>query len=311
LAADGADLGGDLPDPGGLVAFAAVGDGGEEGGIGLDEEAIGGDGGGDGAKVGGLGEGDVAGEGNHEADVEGAAGVVGGSGEAVEDSAKIVGSPMLLKLGEGVIPCVGRVLRGAAVDEDGKPGGGGDFHLGGKGLALFLARGVVVVVVEADFADGDDVGVVAEGFEFFEGVGSGEAGFVGMDSGGGIDAGDVGAAGVVVGEFGGAVHGVGAVADADGEDGFDSGGVGTLEHRLAVAVVAVAVEVSVGVDEHGAASYLRRAPSSTSSRKLARTGLPPSRDAARSMPLDSRPRILRGARLATMTTLRPMRDSGE
>src|ERR1035438_2394156 len=64
------------------------------------------------------------------------------------------------------------------------------------------------------------------------------------------------------------------------------------------------------IEDTVARAYLRRAPISTSSRKPARTGRPPSREAATIMPLDSRPRSLRGARLATMTTLRPIRDSG-
>src|SRR5579864_8240927 len=52
------------------------------------------------------------------------------------------------------------------------------------------------------------------------------------------------------------------------------------------------------------------APTGTSSRKLASTGFPFSSDAATIMPFDSRPRSLRGARLATITTLRPTRGSG-
>src|ERR1700729_4127027 len=59
--------------------------------------------------------------------------------------------------------------------------------------------------------------------------------------------------------------------------------------------------------------YLRREPSSMSSEsaKVASMGLPDSPlEAARSMPWDSRPRILRGARLAMMTMRRPMSSSG-
>ena len=50
-----------------------------------------------------------------------------------------------------------------------------------------------------------------------------------------------------VGEVERVVHGVGAFADADGEDGFDAGGVGSAEDF--VAVVGVEVEVGVGVDQ--------------------------------------------------------------
>ena len=52
------------------------------------------------------------------------------------------------------------------------------------------------------------------------------------------------------------------------------------------------------------------APSGTSSKKLANTGFPPSREAASSIPFDSSPRILRGARLVTTTILRPTSVSG-
>ncbi len=48
-----------------------------------------------------------------------------------------------------------------------------------------------------------------------------------------------------------------------------------------------------------------------SSPKVARTGLPPSPcEAASSMPWDSSPRILRGARFVITTMRRPMRSSG-
>src|SRR6185436_19066790 len=57
--------------------------------------------------------------------------------------------------------------------------------------------------------------------------------------------------------------------------------------------------------------HFNLAPLGTSSRKLANTGWPSSpTEAASSMPLDSRPRILRGSRLATITILRPTRLSG-
>src|SRR2546421_11999897 len=57
--------------------------------------------------------------------------------------------------------------------------------------------------------------------------------------------------------------------------------------------------------------YFSLAPTGTSSRKLTSTGLPSSpTDAATIMPLDSSPRSLRGWRLATITTLRPISVSG-
>jgi hypothetical protein len=59
-----------------------------------------------------------------------------------------------------------------------------------------------------------------------------------------------------------------------------------------------------------AGGYFSRAPSGTSSRKPVSTGAPPSSEAASNMPFDSRPRILRGARLATITIFLPISFSG-
>ena len=58
----------------------------------------------------------------------------------------------------------GGQLGGAAVDDDGLAGGSRDFHLGDEGLVLDGDVGVFeVVVVEADFADGEAFGVFDEG----------------------------------------------------------------------------------------------------------------------------------------------------
>ncbi len=46
------------------------------------------------------------------------------------------------------------------------------------------------------------------------------------------------------------MHGVGAFADADREDGTDPGGPGAVEQGFAVFGVAGAVEMGVGVYEH-------------------------------------------------------------
>ena len=108
-----------------------------------------------------------------------------------------------------------------------------------------------VVVVEADLADGEAERVGEEAGEFFEGRGGGVGGLLGVDAGGGEEGGEggVGGEGAGVGQFQGAVHGFGAVADADGQDGPDAGGVGSEEDGFAVGV-GVEVEVGVGVDEH-------------------------------------------------------------
>ena len=110
-------------------------------------------------------------------------------------------------------------------------------------------------------------------------------------------------------------------------------GAGAFQHGFAVVRELREIDVRVGVDEfHGrcarrqivgcvtdftSATVSRRrepyerAPTSTSSRKPARTGRPSGpAEAATIMPLDSTPRSLRGARLMTTATLRPINFSG-
>ncbi len=129
------------------------------------------------------------------------------------------------------------------MQEDGFAGGGGDPHLGAEGGLLGGDVGVVeVVVVEADLADGDAPWICGEFGQFGEGFGGGLVGLLRVDAGAGPDG------GVLVGEGEGTVHGGGAVADADGEDLADAGGVGGGDDGGGVVEE---VEVSVGVDEHG------------------------------------------------------------
>src|SRR5262249_35483739 len=95
-----------------------------------------------------------------------------------------------------------------------------------------------------------------------------------------------------------------SVSRSNHHHALDSGSQGPIDNSVPVGVKLGVVEMAMRVD------HLRRAPIGTSSRKLASTGLPPSCDSATMMPCDSRPRNLRGARLATITTLRPTRASG-
>lgn len=254
--AEGGEEGGGVGDEGGLVLLAAVRDGGEEGGVGLDQDAVGGSLGGDLLDGGGLRVGEVAGEGEVEAGVDGAAGLVGGAGEAVHDAAEGVRGPVLVDEGEEVFEgvCGAELvlggwdgeLGGAAVDEDGFAEVGGDLHLCDEGRLLEGDGGVVeVVVVEADLADGEAEGVGGEAAEGGEVLGGGLVGLLGVDADAGVDAGCLGMG--LVGDLEGAVHGGGAVTDADGEQGFDAGGVGAGEDGREVFV---GVEVAVGVDQH-------------------------------------------------------------
>ncbi len=84
-----------MGDEGGFVALASVGDGGEEGGVGFDEDAVGGGEGGGVTDGLGLGVGEIASEGEVETEVEGAAGFFEASGEAVHDAGEAGGLPVL------------------------------------------------------------------------------------------------------------------------------------------------------------------------------------------------------------------------
>ncbi len=134
---------------------------------------------------------------------------------------------------------------GTTVDEDGLAGVCCDGHLGYEGGFLDVGKGVVdVVVVEADLADGDALKVGCEGGEFGEVFRCGAGGFLGVYACAGEDA------GVFVRDVECAVHGFGAVADADGEDGMDAGCVGAGEDGFEVAgSLGEEVEMGVGVDE--------------------------------------------------------------
>ena len=253
-----------MGDEGGLVALAAVRDGGEEGGVGFYEDSGGGSEDGGLADGGGTGIGDVSCEGEVEAGGDGAVCLIDVAGEAVHDAAELERYPVLLDEGEEVFPGGigaaeglefllgggGGELGGAAVDEDGFACGGGDGHLGDEGGLLDVWEGVVeMVVVEANLTDGDAAWVGGEGGEPGEGFGGGAGGLLRVDADAGEDAGERGRVGGV-GDVECAVHGVRAVADADGEDGLDSGGTGTGEDGFKV--VGVGVEVGVRVDEgHG------------------------------------------------------------
>ena len=246
-----ADLAGDFGNKRGFVTLAAMRDGREVGRVGLDQHAVEGDdlrGVANGLR---LGKRDVAGEGNHEAEIECAARMIDAAGEAVEDAAERAGTPVRGDHLEAVVPGVFAVVGGAAVDDDRQLRSFCQLHLLQENRFLRFTGRVVVKIVEADFSPGNDLGM-ARPFEHL-GIGGfvGEAGFVGMNADGGPDAGIVRIAIVFFHELNGAVGGRGAVAVADGEIGFDAGLFGAREDGFAIAVVALAFEMGVRVDQHG------------------------------------------------------------
>src|SRR5579872_2372420 len=205
-----------------------------------------------------------------------------------------VRQPVLAKDGQGIRPCLPRV------DHDGFPCSGGQRELLAKDAALDVAGREIVMIVESDLADGENLRLFRELRQSFERPGRGFGGIVRVDADGRVDeivpAGET-ERGFEIGR---------AVTRANGHHTRDAGCTGALNGRVAVRVELLVIQMTVGIDQ----CHFRRAPTGMSSRKLASTGLPPSTEAATIMPLDVSPRSLRGARLATMTTLRPISDSG-
>ncbi len=78
------------------------------------------------------------------------------------------------------------------------------------------------------------------------------------------------------------------------------------QHGFAVGIELGSIQVTMRIDQ----PHFRRAPTGTSSRKPTSTGGVSSSEAATIMPWDSMPRSLRGCKLATITTLRPINCSG-
>src|SRR5205823_14720035 len=102
--------------------------------------------------------------------------------------------------------------------------------------------GVVVEIVKADFAVGDDAGMLRELGELFEVRGRQVFGFVGMRAYGGVNP------VVLFGEGERGVEFFRAGAGADGEQRVYAGGAGAVEHGGAVVIKLREVDVRVGVD---------------------------------------------------------------
>src|SRR6267143_2779040 len=116
---------------------------------------------------------------------------------------------------------------------------------------------------------------------------------------------------------------------SDRDNGLNASLPRPRDYLFAVGIKLFHLEMCVGIYKHGVGRlsevfratinrrgqpgrvfYFSLVPTGTSSRKLARIAFPPSGEAATIIPFDSRPRNLRGARLATITTLRPIKLSG-
>ena len=246
------DAGG-ADDPGRLIALAAIGRRGQPGGIGLDQNGVEGQAGGHVAQGLGLGIGEIAGERDQKTEVERAAGLLPSAAEAVHDAAQAVGAPVDLEDFKEVVPGVGGLVCAPAMDEDGALAGGGNFELADQARALDRMGRAFVVVVEADFAAGDDLGLDQQAIEPGENRVIDFGAVVGIDAGAGVELGDAGSAFrlavELAAEIEGAMHFRGSFADADGEDRTYAGLPGSSEHGGAVAGVTFAVKMGVRIDQ--------------------------------------------------------------
>ncbi len=210
----------------------------EEGRIGFGEDAVEREDRGGLEEMGHFGVGDIAGKRDEEAKVEAALGVGERAGETMEDAAEIGGAPVFfVEDAEAIGPGI------AAMDDDGEMGLAGEAELAAKDGLLNVARRVVIEIIEADFAPGEDAGVLGEAGEFGEPFFGGEFGFVRMDADGGVDP------VVFFGERNGDVEAIGGGAAADGEDILDAGVAGASEHGVAVGVELGKFEMGVRIDD--------------------------------------------------------------
>jgi hypothetical protein len=128
------------------------------------------------------------------------------------------------------------------MDHDRLAAFGGDFQLLFENRSLDLARRKIVVVIEADFADGEDSWMRGQGAQFGEGPGGGLGGVVRMDSDGGVDE------CVAIGQAHGGFEIGGAIARADGHHGFDTRGQRALDYLVPVFVELWVIQVAMRIN---------------------------------------------------------------
>src|SRR5258708_5408915 len=212
--------------------------------------------------------------------------------EAVHDAA--VGQAGLADHRKRVLPGLARV------DDDGFSCACGQIELRGKDRALHVARREVVMIIEADFANGQHFRVARQLAQARERFGRSLRRVVRMRAHRRIDE------RILRGQPDSDFEIGRTAASPDGHHALDTGGAGAFDGCVAVARQLLVVQMAVGIYQ----LHFSRAPTGISSRNPASTGLPPSTDAAKIIPFEVSPRSLRGARLATMTTFRPTSASG-
>ena len=212
-----------------------MGDGGEEGGVGFDKQLFQGNLRGRFPEISGLGESQNSGEGDEKPQIDHPEGEFRVFREAMKNAAPC--GPIFANGGQDVV-------RGKpAVNDDGKVELPGEPELLPEGRPLFLGRREIVMVVESDFADGDDL------VSFMETPDEGEVvrfelfPLMRVDAGGHQDEIRVGFPNLK--GFPDRLFGCGF----DGaEKGSDAGGLGPVDDGISVGVEGLHVEVGVRID---------------------------------------------------------------
>jgi AraC-like DNA-binding protein len=236
-------------DHGRLIALAAPGAGSKPGSVGFHEHGRKRQTGSNIAEILRPGIRQVARKGDEESQVLGAHGLLPAAAETMHDAAQSGVPPVSIKHEEEILPRVIGLVRTAAVDEDGALARGGNFELSDQACTLHVVGGAVVVIVEADFAAGDHLGLCQELIQLGDGGGVCVRRVVRVNSRAGKETRHTRLAIELATNIEGLVHLAGAFADPNGEHCAHAGSSTAPQHFRTVGVVAGAVNVRVGIDE--------------------------------------------------------------
>ena len=203
-----------------------------------------------------LGKGDVARKGDQKTHVHGPLGVSQLPGEAMQHAAQPGAAPVLVQQRQRIVPRIGAAGGGPAVDQEGKIALGGNLHLLRENALLRLARRVVIEIIQANLPHRDDLRFRRQPVERLQRGAVGEGSLMGMNSGAHHDPWHIGVGCIPAAQLQRAMHGGRPGPNANSQDRFDARIPCAQQHRFEVPVVAFAVQMCVGVNQHGRFSPL-------------------------------------------------------
>ena len=131
------------------------------------------------------------------------------------------------------------------MDDDGQLRASGEFHLANEYALLHIARRMIVIVVQADFSPGDYSGIARKLPEFSEVGILREPGFVGMNADSRVNR------VILLSDLDRTIEGARSISCTDSKQVRDAGISRARHHLLAIGIETIAVEMAVGVNEHG------------------------------------------------------------